>query len=193
MANREWCDLFHGVEVLVGVAICSDHSPIFALLESQGTRQYGHRKFRYEAGWELNKRCHEIIEHTWRDTTDLVDPWKQLFYKMEGCKNSFLRWQSMEVGKPNRFFTNQCNKLAEMQGQENVSEVGQVLALQKVLQVQMEQEELRWKQRAKVNWLSFGDRNSKFFHACANHRRKVNKISQISDERGDLWRSQEDI
>jgi hypothetical protein len=59
--------------------------------------------------------------------------------------------------------------------------------------VQLEHEEIKWRQCAKINWLSHGDRNSKFFHAYANQRRKVNNISQIKGEDGRLWESQEEI
>lgn len=45
----------------------------------------------------------------------------------------------------------------------------------------------------KMDWLKFRDRNSNFFHACANQRRKVNKFSQIRDKRGELWETQEEI
>ncbi|XP_061371831.1 uncharacterized protein LOC133314370 [Gastrolobium bilobum] len=47
-------------------------------------------------------------------------------------------------------------------------------------------EELCWFQRAKCNWLEFGDRNTRFFHSTfvAKHRR--NKIFTIKDDNG-LW------
>ena len=99
----------------------------------------------------------------------------------------------MEVGKPNRDFLKQCNKLAALQGEENDPDVGYALNLQRELQTQLEQEELKWRQRAKIYWLTFGDRNSKFFHACGNQRRKVKKISLIRDEGGRSWESQEKI
>jgi hypothetical protein len=47
-------------------------------------------------------------------------------------------------------------------------------------------EEFKWKQRAKVNWFKNGDRNTKFFHAFANHKRKKNFISKVRDKDGSL-------
>ena len=57
----------------------------------------------------------------------------------------------------------------------------------------MKQEELKWRQCAKTDWLTCGNRNSKFFHACANQRQKMNKISQVHDECGRFWENQEQI
>jgi hypothetical protein len=57
----------------------------------------------------------------------------------------------------------------------------------------LEQEELKWKQRAKEEWLKSGDRNTKYFHACATQRRKRNTIDQIHDGGGRLCRTVESI
>ena len=83
--------------------------------------------------------------------------------------------------------------MATLQREENDSDVGYALNLQRELQTQLEQKELKWRQRAKINWLTFGNRNSKFFHACANQRRKANKISQIQDENGRIYEVQKEI
>jgi hypothetical protein len=99
----------------------------------------------------------------------------------------------MEVGKPNRVFVEQCHKLASLQGDENDHDGGQALGVQRDLQVHLEQKELKWRQWPKINWLSHGDKNSKFFHSCANQRQKVNNISEIKDEGGRLWESQEEV
>lgn len=42
-----------------------------------------------------------------------------------------------------------------------------------------------WKQKSRVNWLAHGDRNSKFFHACASQRRAKNKINGLVSTHGD--------
>lgn len=43
-------------------------------------------------------------------------------------------------------------------------------------------EEVYWKQCAKVNWLTEGDSNSKFFHAYASARRKSNFIDHLKTD-----------
>jgi lipoate-protein ligase B len=39
----------------------------------------------------------------------------------------------------------------------------------------LEQEDLRWKQRAKQNWYKNGDRNTQYFHAWANQCRRTSQ------------------
>ncbi|KAI9128451.1 hypothetical protein K1719_001444 [Acacia pycnantha] len=46
------------------------------------------------------------------------------------------------------------------------------------------QESLLWAQKAIAEWSVYGDRNSRFFHARANQRRKSKKIEAIKDEEG---------
>lgn len=56
--------------------------------------------------------------------------------------------------------------------------------LQGEIEFLMEREDLRWKQRSKQNWYQNGDRNTPFFHAWADHRRRINHIQAIKDEDG---------
>lgn len=49
----------------------------------------------------------------------------------------------------------------------------------------MEWEEIYWKQRAKVNWLKTGDRNTTFFHNHTNKRRRFNTTQRV--EFVDCW------
>jgi hypothetical protein len=59
--------------------------------------------------------------------------------------------------------------------------------IQTELQGLLDKEKLWWKQRAKEDWLKFGDRNTKYYHACVNSKRRRNWVETIMDERGVLW------
>jgi hypothetical protein len=48
----------------------------------------------------------------------------------------------------------------------------------------IELEDLKWRQRAKHDWLKHGDKNSKFFHTSVNQRRKSNVIKSVLDSDG---------
>jgi hypothetical protein len=52
---------------------------------------------------------------------------------------------------------------------------------------------MKWKQRANENWLKNDDRNTKYFHTCANFRNRRNLISRILDGNGQLCSNQRDI
>lgn len=45
----------------------------------------------------------------------------------------------------------------------------------------------------KMHWYQMGDRNMKYFHACANQRRKKNFIYKISDQNNIVVIEREDI
>lgn len=47
-------------------------------------------------------------------------------------------------------------------------------------------EELMWRQRARLEWLSAGDRNTRFFHLRASQRRKRNMIKALANSLGVL-------
>lgn len=48
----------------------------------------------------------------------------------------------------------------------------------------VEQLHIYWKQRAHPLWLTKGDRNTKYFHACASERRRRNFIKVLREEGG---------
>lgn len=45
------------------------------------------------------------------------------------------------------------------------------------------QEKILWSQRARYEWLQFGDQNTKFFHASMLVKKKRNRIIVLKDDR----------
>ena len=85
------------------------------------------------------------------------------------------------------------NKLLSLQDKTDCVDMDEYKKVHLDLAVMQEDEDLRWRQHAKEEWLKFGDQNSKFFHASANQKRKANIIAQISDEVEQVWTSPDDI
>ncbi|XP_052479670.1 uncharacterized protein LOC128034843 [Gossypium raimondii] len=61
------------------------------------------------------------------------------------------------------------------------------------LNLEADKEELFWEQRARVNWLQMGDRNTAFFHKNATHRRRKNRIQGLENEVGNLTTDESEI
>lgn len=47
-------------------------------------------------------------------------------------------------------------------------------------------EELYWKQKSRVKWLTRGDQNTTFFHVTTNSRRRRNMFTQLKGSKG-VW------
>ena len=54
-------------------------------------------------------------------------------------------------------------------------------------------EEIFWKQRSRVLWLTEGDRYTSFFHRSASNHKRRNMINVLVDEEGREYREQEDL
>jgi hypothetical protein len=75
-------------------------------------------------------------------------------------------------------------KLNMVQGSVDAWAGEEAILLQWEINCSLDQEDMKWRQRAKAAWLRLGDRNTKFFHTSANQQRKKNHIFKIQDERG---------
>ncbi|KAL9675565.1 hypothetical protein QQ045_003767 [Rhodiola kirilowii] len=77
-------------------------------------------------------------------------------------------------------------KSAERNEQSKEEEI----KLSEELDCWLAREEILWLQRSRALWLSQGDKNTKYFHARASHRRKRNWITILRDNQGILHSDQ---
>lgn len=102
---------------------------------------------------------------------------------MQNILHKAHRWCKAEVGN----FHTQKQKIMmlidQAQGQKDFKTLQNLhLQLDEVLQ----HEEFFWHQRSKVNWLHYGDRNTKFFHQKATRRKCTNLINSLQNDEG-FW------
>lgn len=112
--------------------------------------------------------------------------------KLKLCSGSFVRWSSQrkdgekEIG----IKTERLKKEQEVEGPHNIA---MIKMMQEEFGVLLEKEDLKWKQRAKRNWYQHGDKNTKFFHACASQRKKKNWIKEIKNAQGQMLSEQQQV
>jgi hypothetical protein len=76
---------------------------------------------------------------------------------------------------------------------ENLDSLEAEHPIKEELHFLLEQEDMKWRQRAKESWLQLGDRNTKYFHACATQKKQRSQILKIKDTTGQWCYTQEDI
>jgi hypothetical protein len=151
------------------------------------------RGFKFEAKWQLDPECHDVIKAAWEQEGGEVDQLKDILGRLSACQKSLTHWGKRKFGKDAEILKQKSKRLLELQGNNHPNQVEAIKQIQKDINNILDREDIKWKQRAKQNWYCQGDRNTKFFHAWANHRRKVNSIRSITDEQGRTWRRYKEV
>jgi hypothetical protein len=129
----------------------------------------------------------------WTGSSDEGASLQMVQQKIARCKSALRRWNGQKYGCAEKAIKEKTKQLEIIQRNEHVEDRSAIKQLQQEIEFLLEQEDTRWKQRAKQNWYREGDRNTPFFHSWANHRRKINQIQQIQDENGRIWKKPEEI
>jgi exonuclease III len=192
--NSDWCGLFPNAHVEVVVARNSDHAPICVSCYSsrRRARNYVHH-FKYEAGWSKKEGPKEIIKQAWRPKERQKNSWQEIKLNMKDSKRELLRWRRKEVQPTCENIAKKSDLLCQLQGVVGPTRRGEIRKLQAELRELLEQEDMMWRQRAKMHWMKEGDKNTRFFHECVKQRRRRNYISQIEDEDGRMRVDQNEV
>lgn len=152
------------------LATCnSDHKPIYVDCHPLGVEQQRISKlFWYEANWDVEEDCGQQVEKLWTQgpkPTNAVTRIQRLLYD---CGQGLTVWGKRKVTKNKAAIKSLSVKLKTLQENKDHNVIGEERRLQHELNLLLDNEDLKWKQMAKRNWYVHGDRNTKFFHACAS-------------------------
>ncbi|XP_042948853.1 uncharacterized protein LOC122281421 [Carya illinoinensis] len=184
VANGVWISKFNLTIVENMVARTSDHSPmLLKMLEgTQGVRRRV-RLFKYEAKWAMMEGCDQVVEGVWRERgSGLL--MQRIQRVLITCSGALVRWSKMKEKEEGKTLKERTVQLEELYSREGPQDVRRVKLLREEVGRLLEQENLKWKQRAKKDWLLLRDGNTKFFHACATQQRRKNEIKHVCDEDG---------
>ncbi|XP_072146497.1 uncharacterized protein [Setaria viridis] len=108
-----------------------------------------------------------------------------LMSKLNQVHSDLHEWDRKVLKKPVQRMKKLRRKLEVL---KQGSQTDEFLSAQKEIllqiELQLEQEEIYWVQRARANWLKHGDRNTNFFHQFASSRKKRNLVKGLVDDQG---------
>jgi hypothetical protein len=137
----------------------------------------------YEIMWERVGSLGEHIQQAWRGENAHGDL-GHISVALKNVLKSLKMWSREKFGSIRREIEEKRKDLAELQAadvdrnaiREAIREMNELLY----------REEMLWLQRARVDWLREGDRNTKFFHQKATWRARKNRIRKLKEAQG-VW------
>lgn len=137
--------------------------------------------FRFEKCWAEDDRCEAMVRGSWNTAAGLVGK----IEAMQSLDYAFKEYRTSEIRKELLVIENKLNNHTLWDSSpENISKFRELETKHADL---LKTEETMWRQRSRATWLKEGDKNSKFFHAKAKQRGKINSIKKLKDERGVWW------
>jgi exonuclease III len=138
----------------------SDHSPILLVFGTNNDfRDDSHSKSklkRFENIWIQDPECLQIIKATWEEEEG------DIHKKLSSVINNIHKWGRMTHGNIPIEIKNTQNKIQSLRANNNNRDtLKQIRQFEIKLDGLLQKEEHWWSQRAKVNWLLHGDKNSK--------------------------------
>ena len=191
VASLEWVLKFPAVRLYHLSGLSSDHKPIWLCLDDIRKRFFRPNKpFGFEAMWIKDDRCEGAIHEAWDkfSTADLIG---NVLLKVSNYQTHLSEWNKKVFGNVQRTLE---KKRRELEQAEHVAAWGGGCGRLKELNAEIrrltDMEDCMWNQRAKVDWLHDGDKNTKYFHCRSTERNKRNYISGLENELG-FWVEEE--
>nr|XP_051228987.1 uncharacterized protein LOC127346758 [Lolium perenne] len=138
---------------------------------------------RYETYWEREASLNEEISCAWemhkkpRDLGDIMN-------NLQGVMDHLQKWSKKTIGNVSKQIDKKKKQLDQILKRDDSNSKKRANILCREIDELLEKEELRWRQRSRVNWLQAGDRNTSYFHRKATWRAKKNKITELVNNKG---------
>lgn len=183
VATLGWVSIFPYYQLEHLCHSFSDHCPI--LLDTIRARWEVRRRsneakpFRFEAKWCLDSSFEGRVRRWWEDIFSCVPN------KLERIGLQMQKWSKLKDREEKKTRVDLEAKLNSLYQREVSNEtLEEIMEVQLGINLEVDKEEIYWEQRARVNWLKNGDRNTKYFHSVAVQRHLRGRISALENENG---------
>ncbi|CAH9075119.1 unnamed protein product [Cuscuta europaea] len=188
--NNHFINKFDSIKISLLNKTPSDHNPI--LIQFSNLSLSGPRSFKFQNMWFQNRDFLEFIKTKW-DSGKTGGGMKGLITKIQVLKKELRIWNKEVFG--NIFDDIKlCEKEvleSERKFEENPCDINREDLFHKkgLLTQKYKLEKKFWKQKAHINWLKEGDRNSNFFHLYVKIRQRKQSITSIKQSADNILTS----
>jgi hypothetical protein len=167
IANFKSCDNFDKIDAKVLASRSYNHNLLLlSFIKGREQMWKKRRSFCVEASWSHHAGYKVVVKQSWRKKERGEDPWKNMHGNLTRCQRVLKQWVREEVGNASVIIQDKTNELEHVQCREDGRNEELEKTLKKEINTLLEQEDDRWRQRAKEEWLKNDNRNTKYFHVC---------------------------
>lgn len=185
IGNNYLMDTFERASITYGNFTVSDHAPDIFL---SGENLVSSSIFRFQNYWTLEKESHDIVRKQW-NTSIRGSRFFRITTKLSRIKNLLKTWAKGKYGNNKTKLHAKEAKIAELESKLIDQPFNP--RLNNHLQRMIKQRERlllfnqkNWGNLARKNWLTQGDRNSRFFHNKMKTRNARNTIYRLKNDLG---------
>ena len=192
LATPKWIEHFSNVRVQHLDETTSDHCPLL-LVDSVSFKKRGKCRFFFEALWTRRADYKELIKEVWNTNSISHDP-SSFSARLKVCADRLAKWGSSVFKQIPKKIQEKKESLGELlRNDTTLQNEAEINELRKEINLLLDDEEVWWQQRSRVQWLGEGNRNTKYFHHRASERRRKNAIVGLWNDEGGWCDSKEEI
>jgi ribonuclease HI len=161
------------------------------VVEEEVRRERPHN-FKFEAGWLQEEQCGPIVENAWKLCVNARGG--NVKEAVGEVAKELWDWSHNVLGDLEKRIKRAKRDLEMCRRSPlNDRSVNRELLLKHKLEKLEDQRDLYWRQRAHVDWLKKGDRNTNFFHQQASERKRRSRIKKLIRDDGQVVTENNDI
>ncbi|KAA3457378.1 reverse transcriptase [Gossypium australe] len=161
----------------------SNHCPLLITTTKEEKRKRW-ETFRLEAWWLMEETFETEVQRIWESASG------DLIQKLEYLKSELGKW-ALRIGRlrnwKNKYLTSKL--AAVMEVERTYDNLAELIDTKLQLNFEIDKDESYWEQRARVNWVRLGDRNTTFFHS----KQWQNCIHKLQDPDGRATEDQQEM
>ncbi|XP_019432511.1 PREDICTED: uncharacterized protein LOC109339510 [Lupinus angustifolius] len=193
ICNDDWINNWSQVSCCSLPRLASDHHPL--LLNLANDTSIRPSSFRFHKIWLQNEDCKRLVSHSWH-TRVFGCPMYILAQKLTILKHELKYWNKTVFGNIHHKVILAKNNVEHIQNcirdsdpsthlyhQEDLAQSNLLKAL--II------EEIFWKEKARINWHIYGDKNTAYFHKMAKIKHVTKAMSLIKS--GDVLLTDHDV